>query len=97
MKKLTRTKINEFTIENSITIEELKNKSEIVSKTIISIEDLFKHKEKIILNDRKKELFLNGVRLTYANPDDIYTIYNNNKFIGLGVIKDNLLKRDIII
>ena len=29
--------------------------------------------------------------------DGIYKIYNNNKFIGIGIIKNSLLKRDIIL
>lgn len=98
MKELTRTKVDKFTIENSITIEELKeNPNEEVNKKIITIEDLFKDKGKIVLNNRKKELFLNGVRLTIEKPNDIYKVYNENEFIGLGIVENNLLKRDIII
>ncbi len=97
MKELTRTKINKFTLENSITVEELKNRPEMACKLIISVEDLFKDNEKINLNDRKKELFLNGVKLTFEKSDGIYRIYNNNQFIGLGIIKENLLKRDIVV
>ena len=98
MKELTRTIVDKFTIENSITIEELKeNPNEEVNKKIITIEDLFKDKGKIALNNRKKELFLNGVRLTIEKPNDIYKVYNENEFIGLGIVENNLLKRDIII
>jgi len=41
--------------------------------------------------------FLNGISINIKEKNDIYLIYNNNKFIGLGLIKDNLLKRDVII
>ncbi len=97
MKELIRTEVNNFKIENAVTINEVKENIAIVKEKIISIEKIFKDKQKINLNDRKKELFLNGVRLTFKEPDDIYTIYNNNQFIGLGLIKDNLLKRDVIL
>lgn len=97
MKELTRVKINDFSIEQSLSLEELKNNPEIAKEKNISIEELFLNKEKMVLNDRKRELFLNGVRLTFEKPDDIYRIYNNNQFIGLGIIKNNLLKRDVII
>lgn len=97
MKELSRTKVDKFTIEKSITIKEIKENLEKVNKTIISIESLFIQKEKIILNDRKKELFLNGVRLTIEKPNDIYRIYNKNEFIGLGIVENNLLKRDVVI
>ena len=53
--------------------------------------------ERIDLNDRKLELFLNGVQLTHELEDNTYIIYNKNKFIGLGIVKNNLLKRDIVI
>ena len=95
MKELTRTKVNTFNIENSITIEELKNNPEKIE--IITIEKFFEEKQAINLNDRKKDLFLNGVRLTFEKPNDIYKIYNNNQFIGLGIIENNLLKRDVIL
>ena len=97
MKELERTRINEFKLEDGITIDEIKENILIASKKIINIEEIFKDKPKIELNERKKELFLNGVRLTFEKPNDIYRIYNNNQFIGLGIINDNLLKRDVII
>ena len=100
MLNLNRIQVGQFNISNSITIEESKKQEEfknIISKNLITVEQLFKEKENIELNDRKLELFLNGVKLTQNKPDGIYKIYNNNNFIGIGIIKDNLLKRDIII
>lgn len=100
MKELSRIKVNDFNIENSITIDELKNKADQlngINDSVIGIEDFFKDKKRIDLNDRKKELFLNGVQLTFEMQNDIYRIYFKNKFIGLGIIKDNLLKRDIVL
>ena len=36
--------------------------------------------------------------LTFKNPDDLYNIYDENgNYIGTGTIKNELLKRDIII
>ncbi len=100
MLNLNRIQVGQFNISNSITIEEPKNQEEfknIINKNLITVEQLFKEKENIELNDKKLELFLNGVKLTQNKPDGIYKIYNNNNFIGIGIIKDNLLKRDIII
>ena len=42
-------------------------------------------------------LFLNGVKLSFNLKDGIYKIYSNQQFIGIGVVKDKLLKRDIVI
>lgn len=97
MKELTRTNVNEFKLGNAVTIDEIKENSLIVKEKVINIEKIFKDKPELKLNDRKKELFLNGVRLTFEEPNDIYRIYNNNEFIGLGIVQDNLLKRDVII
>ena len=100
MKNLNRIQVGDFNIKNAIEIEELEqkiNNTEFIDKHFITLEDLFYNSEKIILEDRKLELFLNGVKLTNKKRDGIYKIYNNNKFIGIGVVKDELLKRDIII
>ncbi len=97
MKELTRTQVNDFKLENAVTIDEIKENTLFVNEKIISIEKIFMDKQKIDLNERKKELFLNGVKLTFEKPNDIYKIYNKNQFIGLGIIQDNLLKRDVII
>lgn len=79
--------------------EKLKNSLNNNSKnnSFISIEEYFNNKENINLDERKLNLFLNGVKLTFNLNNDIYKIYSNNKFIGTGVISNNLLKRDIVI
>ena len=100
MKELNRVKVGEFDINNAITIDKLKeniNNEEFLNKYFIKLEDIFKNKDIINLNDKKTELFLNGVCLNYQLKSDIYKIYNNNKFIGIGVLKENILKRDIIL
>ena len=95
MKELQRTSVNQFNIEKSISIDDLENIN--VEEKIISIEKVFEDKFQINLNHRKLELFLNGVQLTHDLEDEVYRIYNNNIFIGLGIVKNKLLKRDIVI
>ena len=97
MKELRRIQVGEFNIEKAVTIDELRKNEELLFKNLISIEEVFKNKEKITLNDKQLGLFLNGVMLTEEKDDGIYLIYNKEKFIGLGIIKNNLLKRDVII
>lgn len=100
MKSLNRIQVGEFYLEEAITIDELEkniNDKDFLDKKFINIERLFKNFEKINLDDRKLKLFLNGVMLTHKKEDGIYIIYNNSKFIGTGIIKDELLKRDIIL
>lgn len=93
---LNRTKVGEFSIEQAITIEELKNSSK-ANLPIITIEKLFEKHNSINLEEQKLKLLLNGVKLKRKEKDGIYRIYNNQKFIGIGVIENQLLKRDIII
>ena len=97
MKNLIRIKVGEFNIEDSTSIEELKENPKIIEEKIIPIETIFKDKNKIILNEGKIKHFLNGVKLSNSNPDGIYRIYQEKKFIGIGIIEKNLLKRDIIL
>lgn len=94
MKELKRTQVGEFLIENSITIEELENN---IEKNFITIERYFEKYPKINLNAKKLQLFLNGVQLTHELQDGIYTIYSEERFIGIGTVKNKLLKRDIVI
>ncbi len=95
MKELQRTQVGTFTIEQSILVEDLTK--ETIEEHIITIEDLFKESENIELNERKLQLFLNGVKLSFDLKDGIYKIYSNQQFIGIGIVKDKLLKRDIVI
>lgn len=95
MKELQRTSVDKFKIEESINLEELSEDE--AQKKILIIENIFKEKEKIYLNDKGVELFLNGVQLTRELEDDVYRVYTDNRFIGLGIIKNKLLKRDIVI
>lgn len=63
-----------------------------------NIETSFKNETDIILNKKKLTLFSNGVQLTYSLPNGLYRIYTENKeFVGIGVVKNNLLKRKIIV
>jgi len=97
MKELRRTRVGEFDIHNTIKIEDIKNNPKLLEENIITLERFFEDKERIELNDKELELFLNGVKLRINKENNIYKIYNNNKFIGLGVIEENKLKRDIVI
>lgn len=100
MKELNRTKVGKFGIEEAITIEKLEEYIEnkkYEDLNIITMEELLKEKEKIVLNEKNLEMFLNGVKIKIENKTGIYRIYNENKqFIGTGVVQENKLKRDVI-
>lgn len=100
MMNLKRMQVGDFFIENSILLDKLlENEDDKVwlNSKIITIEDFFKDKHDIQLFDKKLSLFLNGVNLTQNRQDGIYRVYNQDKFIGTGIISNNLLKRDIIL
>ena len=96
MKELKRTRVGEFKIEDAITIQELEDSKNKLEK-FITLEKFFKDSKNILLDDRKIKLFLNGVKLTCNYENGIYKIYHNDKFIGTGIVENNLLKRDIIL
>lgn len=101
MSALVRTKVGTFTLEQAIDLENLKTllNEEIESKYFIDIETAFKTYGAINLKtDNELKLFINGMMLVKKREDDVYRIYDkNNKFIGLGVVQNNILKRDIVL
>ena len=93
MLDLNRIKLGNFSIEQSITLKDLQEKQE-----ILTIEQIFNSNEKIKLDDIKLHHFLNGVKLNFVFKDGLYRIYDlKNEFIGLGIVKNKLLKREIVI
>ena len=94
---LQRVQVGEFNISNSITLEQIQNNPNELEKYLITIEDIFKDKVNINLDNKKLQLFLNGVQLNFNKEEGVYKIYNANKFIGIGVIKNDKLKRDIVL
>ena len=101
MEYLKRTVVGDFKIEDSILLDDLKENKEnydFLNSKILGLEEVFKNLPRIVLNARKYELFLNGVMLTFKLEDGIYNIYSENqKYIGIGIVKNKLLKRDVVI
>ena len=93
MQNLVRTKVDKFKIEDAIELEKVEKNIK-----LLSIEEVFCDKEKIVIDNSKVTFFLNGVKLTYNMSDGVYRIYEENlNFLGLGIIENKLLKRDVII
>lgn len=100
MKELKRIQVGEFNLDNTITINELEqniDNKEFIENHFISIERLFMNLKSIELKDDKLRLFLNGVKLSFNLDNNIYKIYNKNEFLGIGVVENKLLKRDIVL
>lgn len=95
MKNLERLQVGEFNIEQSVLIDDVNTEN--IEKYLYTLEDILKDTPNLNLNSKKLNLFLNGVQLTVKEAEGLYKIYVDNKFIGTGTVKKNLLKRDIII
>lgn len=99
MYELLRIKVDKFTLEEAITFEELEaNKSNIENK-LIKMEQIFSELQRINLPVFKRELFFNGVKLKgfESFKDDVYNIYISNTYIGLGIVENGALKRDVLL
>ena len=101
MKELNRTRVGEFRIEQAVRISEIVNDgvidTKIIEKNFISIEKFFEEKNSVNLNDYSLFRFLNGVKVDVSLDDGIYKVYNKNVFIGIGIVKNGKMKRDIVI
>ena len=100
MNNLVRIKVGKFSIQDSISIDDLiyaNNPKERLEEKIITIEELFENMEKIELNQKSLRSFLNGVKISEFKSDGIYKIYCNTDFIGIGSIKNERLKREIVL
>ena len=102
MSELNRTRVGEFRIQQSVKIEDIMKdgfiNKENIDRSFISIEEFFKKKKSIELDDSDLFRFLNGVKIgTTDLVDGIYRIYNKHLFMGIGVVENKKLKRDIVI
>ncbi len=98
LQQLRRTKVGHFSIQDSVTLEEVKEKKNI-NKILIPIEDAIPHVTRIIISDQKIEEILHGSPI---KERDIYDISGNfkagdhvgifsreNKLIGIGLVKND--------
>lgn len=98
MQNLLRLQVGDFNVKDSITLTmETEKDLEIIEKNIISVEKIFDEYPKLDIEPSRIKHFLNGVKITQNVKDGIYRIYTENKFIGIGIVKTKLLKRDIIL
>lgn len=98
MQNLVRLQVGEFNVKDSITLTMENEKDlEIIEKNIISVEKIFGEYPKLDIEPSRIKHFLNGVKITQNVKDGIYRIYTENKFIGIGIVRLKLLKRDIIL
>ena len=99
MKELNRVQVGQFNLNQAITVEELEKNKEnekFLNQHLITVQNFFEKYPIVELKEEKLKLFLNGVQLTNNNDDALYQIKVNNVVVGIGTIKNKLLKREII-
>lgn len=101
MDNLQRMQSGDFKIENSMDFEEIEKEGiKKLENNCITIEEIFKNSPKVELNNNQLSKFLNGVKLKIkeiSEKENIYRIYSQEKFIGIGIVENQLLKRDVIL
>ena len=83
MSSLRRTRVGNFTLED-------------VGK-IFSIEETLKNDLEYELKDKELSKFINGVKIITNLKDGLVRVYDNDKFIGVGEIKTQVLRRKIVV
>ena len=100
MSDLNRVQVGDFKIQDSIKIDDLKSGT---INNFISIEEFFKQNDRITLDENNMTRFLNGVKICIKEKNvginvGIKSIYDTKgNFIGIGTVKDGVLKRDIVV
>lgn len=92
MTSLRRTKTGNFTIEESHTLEEIKNAG--AEKFIIPTDRMFMEYPAVTLNPKQVKSVTNGVSMTYRGEEgQIYRVYDSeNNFLCVSKITDGKLK-----
>ena len=99
MKELNRIQVGQFDLSQATTIEDIeenKDNAEFWNQNVMTMQKFFENYPVTELQERRLNLFLNGVQLTNNKPDGLYQIKVNNDIIGIGEVKNKLLKREII-
>ncbi|MBQ6727807.1 MAG: tRNA pseudouridine(55) synthase TruB [Clostridia bacterium] len=90
MSGLTRTASGKFTLDNSVSVDELLS-SATPEKFIIPA-DFAVDYEKLVLTESQAKKILDGVYEDYGFNDGVYRVYNGSDFWGIGETKEGRLK-----
>ncbi len=82
MKNLKRVEVGNFSIEQSISIQEFENDIELkkeIEKKIINLENLFADNPKIELKNKELTKFLNGGKIIVKKENGVYSVFERKK------------------
>ena len=103
LSKLVRTKINNISLSDSISLDEFLSKTidELKDNYIVNVDKLFNDVKSYIVSNEDKFKIQNGNKLKVNHqPCEIIKIYDADKsFLGIGKISDNfeLLPKKILV
>ena len=90
MTSIFRTKCGKFTIETSITLEELKEKK---TDAIISLDEVFSNVNRYDVGETLYTKLSNGIKIHVDNVvREPFVVYCKNELFGLGKIEEGFLK-----
>ncbi|MGL4999682.1 MAG: tRNA pseudouridine(55) synthase TruB [Cetobacterium sp.] len=93
MTGLRRTRVGKENLDRSFTLESIEKMVEKNDYSfLVSVEDYFKFPRTDIEDEMDIKLFVNGQRCKKRINEGKYSVYSNNKFIGLGEVTNGLLK-----
>ena len=87
MSDIIRTKCGFLDLKDAVTLEELKSGK----YNIIKMEEMF-DLDAIDLTDEEGFKVLNGVKINSKRPDGSYKIFFKSDFLGVGEVKEGILK-----
>ncbi|MBR6014175.1 MAG: tRNA pseudouridine(55) synthase TruB [Selenomonadaceae bacterium] len=90
LKSLQRIRVGNFTLEKSVTLEDLKISPE---KFLLPIEDCLTF-EKFFLPAHRIKAFLNGLPTDVREENKIVKVYSDEKFLGVGKIFNGELRSE---
>lgn len=88
LKSLCRLRVGNFNIENSVTLEDLKNAPE---KFCVPVENCLNFR-KFFLPEHRLKAFCNGLPTDINADDELVKVYVGEKFLGVGKIFNGELK-----
>ncbi len=95
MTKLTRIRSGIFSIDNSVTIDEILA-ADSVEKFLIKPEDVIDY-PKIVLDKTKAKRLLDGLKDSCEYPNGLYKVFNEDEFWGIGEVNFGILKMKVYV
>ncbi len=90
MSALERTEAVVFNYENAVSLDDVEKCEDLSDKIIPS--DIVISFDKLVLNDYQTKRLINGIKEDMGFSDGFYRVYGGSEFIGVGEVKDKILK-----